>query len=67
MGNNNIDNSRNQNNLHAIIKYGTDSNDVVTIVVDFTNGVLVDVLAYFFGIPLSRSNLPLGVTAAGSG
>lgn len=49
VSNNSINNSRNKDNWHVIVEDGIDFDDKFTAVVDPTNGVLADILAYSFG------------------
>ncbi len=73
MGNNGMDDGAgNQDNRHATVKDLEDFNNQVTITVDFvvvdtTDGVVADVLAYSFGFLSPQSNSPPGVTTAYSG
>ena len=55
--------SGNQDNRRATIEDVADSEDRVTVVVDFTDGVPADVLVHLFGPLLPRSNSLPGVTA----
>lgn len=61
LGNNGVgDNARNQNNRRITVKDVEDSDNIV---IDCTDKILTDVLAYPFGSSLLQSNSPLGVTA----
>lgn len=67
VGNYGVDDRQNQDNRHIMIKDVTHFNNKVTVIIDLTDGVLADIMVYFFG-PLSlRSNLPSGITSAYSG
>lgn len=68
MGNNGVgDSAKNQENWHATVKNIKNSDDRVIVVVDVTDGVLINILAYFFGLLLPQFNLLPNVTAACSG
>ncbi len=62
LGNDGVgDGARNQDNRRATVDDTEDSNNVI---VDPTDGVLADVLAYSFGPSSPQSHLPPGITAA---
>lgn len=68
MGNNGMDdNVGNEDNWRATVENVEDSDNGVTVVVDFTDYVLADILAHLFGFLLPQSNLPPGITVAYSG
>ncbi len=73
VGNDGIgDSFKNQYNWHSIVEDTENSDDGVTVVVDFaivdtTDGVLADDLIYLFSPSSPQSNLPPGIIAAYSG
>lgn len=68
IGNNSVDDDiKNQDNKYVMVNNIEDSNNRVTItvnltIIDLTDGVIADILAYFFSFSSSWSNLPPDVT-----